>query len=103
MRLNSMKYLTIFAISLITLPVCSAHTNSASWKITQPVSVGNTQVQPGDYRFEIMQGRKPIASILCYWTDLPMKAADTEIKVNNNRVTEVQFKGRPEAILFFPS
>lgn len=112
MRLNYKKYLVIFAFSLITVPVCSAHTDSASWEPTQPITIGTAQVKPGNYRLradedlgdlQIMQGGKMIAAIPCYWIDIPKKPAETKIEVNNNRVTEVQFKGRPVAILFFPS
>lgn len=110
MRLNSKKYLTIFAFSLITAPICAAHTDSASWEPTQPMTIGIAQVKPGNYRLkayededelQVIQGGKVIATTLCFWKTLPEKAAKTEIKVNDNNVTEVQFKGRSEAIIFF--
>jgi hypothetical protein len=68
------------------------------------VTIGTAQVKPGNYRLkadedlgdlQVIRGRKITATIPCYWTDLPKKPANTEIKVNDNRVTEVQFKGRP--------
>jgi len=110
MHLSIKKYFPIFALSLITSPICAAHTNSALWEPAQPMTIGDIQVDPGKYQLKIdedltdlqvIQGGKVIATVLCYWADLPQKAADTEVKVNNNRVTEVQFKGRSAAIRFF--
>jgi hypothetical protein len=110
LRLNGKKYLVMFAFSLITVPVCAAQTDSASWEPTQPMTIGGAPVNPGHYRLKadedlnelrVMESGKVIATVLCYWKDLPKKAASTEIKVNNNQVTEVQFKGSSEAVIFF--
>ena len=109
MRLNSKKYLAAFAFSLITLPVWAAHADSVSWAPTQPVTIGSTQVKPGNYQLraeegqsqlQVMQGGKVVATVPCHWTQLPNKAANTEIKVDNNQVTEVDFAGRTESIQF---
>ena len=110
MRANSNKYLAILAFSLFLAPVCAAHTDSASWEPTQPTIVGDAQVKPGNYllkadeddhEIRILQNGKTIITVMCSWEDLPKKGADTEIKVNHEEVIEVQFKGRPEAVVFY--
>jgi hypothetical protein len=109
MRLISSKYLPLFAFAFISLPGYG-HADIASWEPTQITTIGNAQIQPGKYLLktneaytdlEVIEGGKVIATTICYWTDLPQKAAATEVKVSNNQVTEVQFRGRSVAILFF--
>jgi hypothetical protein len=111
LNLKSKTYLAIFVFSLITVPICSAHTDSAPWEPTQPTSIGTAQVKPGNYQLKAYEGEDELqvaqdgnvfSTTLCYWVPLPNKAAVTEVKVTNNKVVEVQFKGRSEAILFFP-
>jgi hypothetical protein len=111
MRLSSTKYLVMLGFVLATLPICAARTDTAPWAPTQPTIIGTAQVNPGNYRLraeeelnelEVIQGSKVIATVPCYWKVLPKKAANTEINVNNSRVTEVQFRKRSESILFFP-
>ena len=109
MRLNSKKYVAAFVFSLVTLPVWAAHTDSVSWDPMQPSTIGSTQVKPGHYQLraeegqsqlQVVQGGKVIATVPCHWTQLPSKPSDTEIKVTNNQVTEVDFGGRTQAIQF---
>jgi len=110
MHLNTKKYIAIFAFVVITVPICEAHTDSASWETTQPMTIGTVQVKPGSYQLkayededqlQVIQDGKVITSTVCYWEALPSRAASTEIKVDSNRVIKVQFKGRSEAIIFF--
>ena len=109
MRLSSKEYLAVFAFSLITLPIWAAHTDSISWDVTQPTTIGSAQVKPGDYQLRVEEGQtelqvvqkgKVIAKVPVHWTQLPNKAADSEVQVDNNQVTQVQFAGRTEAIQF---
>jgi hypothetical protein len=109
MHIYRKQYLAIFALSLIAAPICAAHTDKALWAPTQPMKFGEAQVKPGNYRLkayeddnevQVMQGDKVVATVFCFWIDLPMKAASTEIKANDQEVTEVQFKGRPLALIF---
>jgi hypothetical protein len=107
MRLSSKKCLGVVAFSLITLPIWAAHTDSISWDVTQSTTIGSAQVKPGDYQLraeegqtelQVVQKGKVIAKVPVRWTQLPNKAADSEVQVDNNQVTQVQFAGRTEAI-----
>jgi len=109
MRLNRKTYLFAFAFSFIALPIWAAHTDSMSWEPSQAMTIGSTQVKPGNYYLRAEEGQselqlihdgKVIATIPCRWTQLTNKAADSEVQTNNNQVTRVQFDGRTEAILF---
>lgn len=111
MLLKNKTYLAIFVFSLITVPICSAHTDSAAWDSTQPARIGTVQVKPGHYELkayegedevQVIQDGKIITTTICYWEPLPTKAEKTEVKVDKDKVDEVQFAGRSEAIVFFP-
>src|ERR1017187_4774585 len=110
MRPNKKASFISLILSSITLPICAARTDSASWTPTQPMTIGNTEVEPGTYQLradeewnevDIMQGGKVIAEVPCYWRLLPKKPGETNIKTESDLVTEVQFRNRPESILFF--
>lgn len=109
MTSNGKKYLAIFAFSLITLPLWAAHMDSMSWEPIQPVTIGSTQVMPGQYQLraeegqsnvEVLQNGKVIATVPCNWMQLPTKAENSEVQTDNNKVTQVEFSGRTEAIQF---
>jgi hypothetical protein len=106
---NGKKYLVVFAFSLITLPVWAAHTDSLSWNPVQSMTIGTTQVMPGNYQLRAEEGQsnlevihdgKVVATVPCSWMQLPSKAEYSEVQSNANQVTQVQFSGRTEAIQF---
>ena len=111
MRLDSSsrRYLSVFAFFLLTSPVWGAHIDSMSWQPTEPTTIGSAQVMPGNYQLraeegeselEVIQDGKVMTKVPCRWTQLPNKAADSEVQTDNNQVTQVQFGGRSEAIQF---
>ena len=109
LRSNRGKYLAAFAFLLIALPVWAAHSDSMSWELKAPTTIGSSQVQPGNYLFraeegraelQIMQDGKVIARVPCHWTQLAKKAAYSEVQTQDNQIIEVQFAGRREAIQF---
>jgi hypothetical protein len=111
LRFSKGQYLTALAFSLISLPVWAAHSDSMSWELHETTTIGSAQVKPGDYLFraeegqselQIIENGKVIATVPCSWTRLPKKAADSEIHILNNQMTEVQFAGRREAIQLNP-
>jgi hypothetical protein len=82
-----------------------------SWELHETTTIGSAQVKPGDYLFraeegqselQIIENGKVIPTVPCSWTHLTKKAADSEIHILNNRMTEVQFAGRREAIQLIP-
>jgi hypothetical protein len=106
---NRAKYFAAFAFSLIAFPVWAAHSDSMSWEITRPTTIGPAQVKPGNYVFraeegqselQLIQDGKVIARVPCHWTQLTNKAAYSEVKTLDNQIIQVQFAGRREAIQF---
>jgi hypothetical protein len=111
LRFRGGKYLAALAFSLISLPVWAAHSDSVSWQLHETTTIGNAQVQPGNYLFraeegqsdlQIIQDGKVIVKVPCSWTHLTKKAPESEIRILNNQMTQVQFAGRREAIQFNP-
>lgn len=110
MRLNTNKILIALAFSLAALPVWAAHMDSAEWVVDSAMTIGTTQVQPGQYQLKAEEGKsdlevtakdgKVIATIPVHWTDLPTKAQNTEVLVDGGKVTQVEFSGRTATIQF---
>jgi hypothetical protein len=98
------------AIVLLALAVSagSSRTDSISFGTSQDVSIGQTQLPPGNYtlratesqnQLEILKDKKIIATVPCTWFKLPQKAADSEVvQDSNRRVVRVEFQGRTEAV-----
>ena len=105
------KYLAVLVLSLISLPVWAAHTDSMSWELHETTTIGSAQVEPGNSLFranegqselQIIQNGQVIAKVPCSWIHLTKKAPESEIHILNNQMTQVQFAGRREAIQFNP-
>lgn len=106
MRLNVKKSVVVLALSISALPLWAAHIDSTDWSPTQPMTIGTTQIQPGQYELkaeegkselQVLQKNKVIATVPVHWTTLPAKAQSSEIQTDGNKVTEVEFGGRAEA------
>ena len=111
MMKNWKGYVLAAAIVLMILPVWakpkSDRTDTANWSPLQAVTVGQTQLQPGDYTLkaqesgtmlEVMRDGKVVAEAPCRWIELPKKASNTEVSTNGNKMTQVEFAGRTEAL-----
>jgi len=84
----------------------SMHMVSGEFDVTQTMTIGTTELQPGNYviqgqesqpQLNILQNDKVIATVPCHWVRLDKKAPQTEVLSTNNQVTEVEFQGRKEA------
>lgn len=82
-------------------------TDTASWQPLDAVTIGTMQIQPGDYMLraqesgktlEVLHDGKVVAEVPCHWIELPKKAANTEVSTNENKVTQIEFAGRTEAL-----
>lgn len=109
MRLTKRQYLSAFAGLLAALPVWAAHINSVSWNVSQPTTIGGTEMKAGDYliqvadggaQLEVMSHGKVIAQVPCQWTQLSQKAVSSEVDVDNGQVTQVKFGGKTAAVSF---
>lgn len=110
MHIHANKFLGGLAVLAMALPLWagpSSHNDSMPFDVTATATVGQTQLAPGHYTFEaneasnelnIRQNGKMVASVPCHWVQLPQKAHDSEVLSNNNRVTQVDFRGRTEAL-----
>lgn len=104
-------YLGVLAVLTMAMPVWagkkSSHTDSAPFDTLQAVTIGTTQLQPGHYTFEakesgnqleIRKDDNVIATVPCHWIQLSKKAQDSEVLSDRNRVIQVEFEGRTEAV-----
>lgn len=110
MRIHANKFLGGLAVLAVALPLWagpSPHNDSIPFDVTNAATVGQTQLAPGHYTLEaneasnelnIRQNGKMVASVPCHWVQLPQKAHDSEVLSSNSRVTEIDFRGRIEAL-----
>jgi hypothetical protein len=103
------KSLNGFALLLAALPVWAVHTYSVLWTVTQSTTIGNSEIKPGDYELRVEEGQtqlqvmshgKMVVEVPCHWVQLPAKAAASEVEVDDNKVTIVEFSGKTAALDF---
>jgi hypothetical protein len=108
MRIHAKHVLAGLGVVFLTLPVW-AHTNSADLQIDNPAVIGGTQLKPGQYELRVKDGAtqvsvvqdgKVVAQVPCKWIQLPKKAENSEVTVSENRVSEIDFSGKTEAVQF---
>jgi hypothetical protein len=100
--------LAVVAVLILSLPIW-ARTDSAQLVVDHPVTIGTQQLEPGTYNLKANDGDKQIsivradngktvASIPCEWVQLAQKARQTEVLFNADRVIEIDFGGKTEAV-----
>jgi hypothetical protein len=108
MRLNRTS-LGGFALLLAALPVWGAHMYTVTWAVSQPTMVGGSEIKPGEYMIRAEEGQstlqilshgKMVAEVPAHWIQLPSKAAASEVEVDSNKVTSIEFGGKTAAIDF---
>jgi hypothetical protein len=108
MRLQVKQILIGLAICAMATPVW-AKTKTADLEVTQPTTVGSTQLAPGDYQFrakeqgnqvDVLHNGKIIAEVPCHWVQLDKKSDQTSVLLNGNTVTELDFDGSNQAARF---
>jgi type 1 fimbria pilin len=108
-RLTKKQYLSAFAGLLAAMPVWAAHSNTINWNVTQPATIGGTQIKPGEYvlriddggtQVEVVSHGKVIAQVPCQWTPLSEKSHSSEVDVDGGQVTQVKFSGKNQALSF---
>jgi len=111
MKFHAKFYLGVLSALILTMPAWASknsfHKDSTGYDVTRTTMIGTTQLQPGHYtikatetekQFEVLQDGKVIATVPCEWMTLPKKAEQSSIATNANRVSEVEFGGRKEAL-----
>jgi hypothetical protein len=104
------KYVGVLAVVALALPVwakSSSHTDSTTFEPEQSATIGQTQLKPGQYtlkatesgnQLEILQHGTVIATVPCTWVELGQKPRYSEVFSDKDRVTQVEFQGRMEAV-----
>ena len=109
MLIRRTQYLggALAVLILVAPSLASPRKDTTDFNPTQPTTIGNTQLQPGQYTLEATEGQnqlqvlrdgKVVATVPCHWFQLPAKADNSEVLSNNNQVTEIRFQGRPQAV-----
>jgi hypothetical protein len=111
MQIRITRSFAALAVLLFALPVFAAKNapgaNTATFTVHEPTTIGTTQLKPGEYSLEAVDGQneldvlqhgKVIAKAPCHWTALPAKATDSEVLTDQGKVTQVNFKGNAQAV-----
>lgn len=104
-------FVLMTTVAAMALPIWAKpkneRTDKASWDPAQAVTVGQTQLQPGEYTLQaqesgktldVMRDGKVVAEVPCHWIELPKKAPSTQVDTNANKMVQVEFEGRTEAL-----
>lgn len=108
MRFRILQCFTILAVLAMAVPLW-ARSKSAELHLTDPATIGTTQLQPGAYTLKVDDGGtqvsvvrqgKVIAEVPCHWVQLSAKPKTTEIDLTENQITEIEFGGDLQAAQF---
>jgi hypothetical protein len=110
MEIRKKTGLAVAAALVLSLPIW-ARTDSAQLVIDHPVTIGAQQLEAGTYNIKANDDAKEIsvvradngkvvASVPCEWVQLTQKARQTEVLFNADRVVEIDFSGKTEAVAF---
>ncbi|MGA7842829.1 MAG: hypothetical protein WBS17_10095 [Candidatus Acidiferrales bacterium] len=108
MEIRTKTCLAVVAVLVLSLPIW-ARTDSAQLEIDHPVTIGAQQLEPGTYNLKANDGEKQIsivradngktvASVPCEWIQLAQKPRQTEVLFDADRVVEIDFSGKTEAV-----
>jgi hypothetical protein len=111
MRIRAIQLFAAVAVLFLALPVFAgkrgSSTNSAAFSVQEVTTIGQTQLKPGEYllqavdgqnELEILQHGKMIGKIPCRWIQLPAKAQESEVLADQGKVTQVNFRGDIQAV-----
>jgi hypothetical protein len=77
--------------------------------LTDPTTIGPTQLQPGQYQLRAEDGAtqvtvlrhgKVVVEVPCHWVQLQNKPQSSEVNFSSNRIIEVDFGGDTQAAQF---
>ena len=105
MRQKSIQLLAALTILTLAAPVW-ARTRTATAISDGTTTVAGTQLKAGDYQLkvddngsqlQVIQNGKVVAQAPVHWVQLPQKPASTEVLLDGNKITEVDFGGDTQA------
>jgi hypothetical protein len=108
MQIRAKHYWIGLAVFMLAAPVW-AHTDTAKLTVADAATIGGTQLKPGDYNLEVKDNQKQlkvvdpdsgktVAEVPCQWIQLQHKPNTTQVVMDDNRVTEVDFGGKTQAV-----
>jgi hypothetical protein len=110
MRIGSTRSFAAVAVLLLAVPVFAAKnaagTNSTTFSVHEATTIGQTQLKPGDYTLQAVNGQnevdilqrgKVIGKASCHWIQLSAKAHASEVLTDSGKVTQVNFEGDLQA------
>ena len=108
MEIRMKTCFAVVAALVLSLPIW-ARTDSAHLVVEHTVTIGAQQLEPGTYNIRANDGGKEIsiaradngrvvASVPCEWVQLPQKARQTAVRFDADRVVEIDFSGKTEAV-----
>ncbi|HKS81980.1 MAG TPA: hypothetical protein VJR23_10795 [Candidatus Acidoferrales bacterium] len=109
MRLRAHHFLSIVAAAILVAVPVWAHTDSVRVQLTHTVTISGTQLKPGSYDLKvqdsgndvnIFQDGNKIAQVPCKWVQLSKKSDYSDVQFTKNRITELDFHGKTEAVRF---
>jgi hypothetical protein len=109
MRIHAKRFLTALSLTaFMALPVW-AHTDSAQLTVTNPTAIAGRQLKPGTYKLEVQPDQsqlkiinsysdKTVAEVPCHWITLKSAPNNTEVLLNKDTVTQINFGGKTQAV-----
>jgi hypothetical protein len=110
MRIRATRSFAALAVFLLALPVFAAKntpgTKSAPFSIRETTTIGQTQLAPGEYTLQAVDGQnevdilqrgKVIGKAACHWIQLPAKSKSAEVLTDSGKVTQINFEGDVQA------
>lgn len=108
MRIRFAGSLAAVAVFAMAAPIWAGpRTDSTELSVTETTTVAGTQLERGTYQLKavengnqlkIQKDGKVIAEVPCHWIQLPQKANQTQVITDNNKVTEIDFNGKTDAV-----
>ena len=111
MHIRATRSFAALAVLLLALPVFAAKnaagTNTATFSVHEVTTVGQTQLKPGEYslqavdgqnELDILQHGKMIGKAACHWIQLPAKSQTSQVLTDSGKVTQVSFRGNTQAV-----
>jgi len=108
MRFRFLQVFAILAVLALSAPIW-ARTKSVDLHLTDPSTIGTTQLQPGEYQLKADEGAsqvtvvrhgKVVAQVPCHWVQLQTKPNQSQVLFTSNQITEVDFGGDTQAAQF---
>jgi TRAP-type mannitol/chloroaromatic compound transport system substrate-binding protein len=95
----------VFAGLLLATPIWAAHSNSVSWTVTEPTTIGGTEIKAGDYVIKVDDGGSQLqvlsrGKVVAQLTQLSAKAQASEVDADGGKVTQIKFAGKNSAVSF---